>query len=63
MNISKVSEAILQIRMHCNNTACYDCMFNQDESDGCMFHSKPYDWFVYEKLEESLNELEDSNEQ
>ena len=60
--MSKVSESILQIKRHCNNTACYDCVFNQDKSDGCMFHNKPYDWFVYEKLEEFLDEVEKINE-
>ena len=56
--MSKVSEVISEIKRHCNNTACYDCIFNQDNSDGCMFQSKPYDWFVYEKLEDALDELE-----
>lgn len=60
--MSKINEAISQIKRHCGNTACYDCIFSQDKSEGCMFHNKPYEWFISEKLEDDLDELEKMNE-
>lgn len=58
MNGKILIEAITDLRKHCNNSYCSECIFMDLDNMGCIFHNKPYDIFLTEKMTDYLEECE-----
>ena len=55
MNGRNIIKAINELKEYCNNSNCDECIF-MDISQGCVFHNKPYEFYLTDKM---INYLEE----